>query len=181
MLAFALPEGHGNVDDYLANPTAWPLPDWHPTLESLTMRRARWRPGHILMFIVTGVLAIMFLASTVHKGRKWRNARQQAASAKQLPGSSAKALPVVVDAAPVQMSPLGQIGEEEVNPLAYGEAVRAMPAGCAGRKRRPHTAHARSCRTPSRSQCFPKAGLRPSRVRIWLARPPARSSPRAAG
>ena len=60
LVASSLPEGHPNVDDILRDPSAHPLPSWHPALNSLVVNRTFWSPGNLLTVMVVVCFTLMF-------------------------------------------------------------------------------------------------------------------------
>ena len=70
MMAHKLPAAHPDVDMLLANPSAYPLPAWHPRLNDMTERRSFWSPGIIFSLVMVSVMFILFLLRVCKKTKK---------------------------------------------------------------------------------------------------------------
>ena len=54
----------------LANPSAYPLPLWHPPLNDMTERRSFWSPGLIFTGIMLAVMCVQFVLRVCKKTKK---------------------------------------------------------------------------------------------------------------
>ena len=69
MMSNKLPAGHPNVDELLANPSAHPLPSWHPRLNDMVERRSFWSPGIIFSLILASAMFIHWVLRVSKRSR----------------------------------------------------------------------------------------------------------------
>lgn len=67
MVEDILPARHPDVDVILQSPRDYPLPDWHPPLNSMFVYQSFWSPGLIFALILAAALAITCLFRLVNK------------------------------------------------------------------------------------------------------------------
>eukprot|EP00038_Savillea_parva_P018065 m.22326 g.22326 ORF g.22326 m.22326 type:complete len:1212 (+) comp3975_c0_seq2:424-4059(+) len=70
MMSSTLPPSHPDVDALLQDPSANPLPLWHPKLNDMVVRRSFWSPGLILTLIMCSVLVVAWLLRVFNTVRR---------------------------------------------------------------------------------------------------------------